>query len=100
MHCRQRRGAELRAFAAEKLEACDSALQHSRRVGSYMPGFDKKGAKEQQLQKVCKDASKVALEQIKGISTQVGYRPRPSDAPSPMEIKRVAEDSEEISDLF
>ena len=58
--------------AAEKLEACENMLQHNRRVGSYMPGFDKKqNAQEQQLQKICRDTNKVANEHIKGISTQV-----------------------------
>ena len=31
------------ALAADKLEACDSALQHSRRVGTYMMEGDKRG---------------------------------------------------------
>ena len=65
-HCK------LRVSAAEKLEACENMLQHNRRVGSYMPGFDKKkNAQEQQLQKICRDTNKVANEHIKGISTQV-----------------------------
>ena len=60
--------------AADKLEACDSALQHSRRIGTYMMEGDKRGKRgqEQQLQKICHDTNKVANEQIKGISTQVG----------------------------
>ncbi len=59
--------------AADKLEACDSALQHSRRVGTYMMEGDKRGKRgqEQQLQKICHDTNKVANEQMKGISAQV-----------------------------
>lgn len=79
---------------ADKLEACDSALQHSRRVGTYTMDTDKRGKRgqEQQLQKICHDTNKVANEQIKGISAQVvkrmlfncspaaaGKRPEPVD---------------------
>lgn len=64
--------AHLPLLAAAKLEACESMVQHNRRVGSYMPGFDKmKNGQEQQLQKICRDTNKVAIEQIKGVSTQV-----------------------------
>lgn len=54
---------------AEKLEAADVELAHSGRMGRYMP-FDKK-KDEQKLAKICRDTSKLAVEQIKGISSQV-----------------------------
>ena len=59
--------------AAEKLENCEGGVQHSRRLGSYVMGAEKRGkaGQEQQLQKICKDTNKIANEQLKGISTQV-----------------------------
>lgn len=57
---------------AEKLESCEASIQHSRRLGNYVAGGDKKGkAQEQQLQKICRDTNKVANEHIKGMSSQV-----------------------------
>ena len=60
--------------AAEKLEQVDSQLVHSGRVGRYsMPFGDKKaGTSDDKLLKVCRDSSKVAVEQVKGITSQVG----------------------------
>ena len=49
-------------------------MAHSGRVGRYTagpPGDKKAGGAEQQLAKICCDANKVALEQVKGISGQV-----------------------------
>ena len=69
-------GSELGAAlpAAEKLEQVDSQLVHSGRVGRYsMPFGDKKaGTGDDKLLKVCRDSSKVAVEQVKGITSQVG----------------------------
>ena len=48
-------------------------MSHSGRVGRYTagpPGDKKAGGAEQQLAKICCDANKVALEQVKGISGQ------------------------------
>ena len=47
---------------------------HSGRVGRYsMPFGDKKaGTGDDKLLKVCRDSSKVAVEQVKGITSQVG----------------------------
>ncbi len=69
-------GSELGAVlpAAEKLEQVDSQLVHSGRIGRYsMPFGDKKaGTGDDKLVKVCRDSSKVAVEQVKGITSQVG----------------------------
>jgi len=54
---------------AEKLEQAETALAHSGRVGGYMMPEKKK--EESQLSKLNRDSSKVALEQVTGIMTQV-----------------------------
>lgn len=54
---------------AEKLEQADSFLAQSGRVGGYFIGEKKK--EDSQLTKATKDCSKVALEQVSGIMTQV-----------------------------
>lgn len=61
------------ADIAEKLEQVDSQLVHSGRIGRYsMPFGDKKaGTGDDKLVKVCRDSSKVAVEQVKGITSQV-----------------------------
>jgi hypothetical protein len=64
--------------AAEKLEAAEGQLSAGGRVGRYAGGAGggggaKSGSSgaEQQLARICCDANKVALEQVKGISGQV-----------------------------
>eukprot|EP00891_Asterochloris_glomerata_P001889 jgi/Astpho2/1889/Aster-00411 len=61
------------ADIAEKLEQVDTQLVHSGRIGRYsMPFGDKKaGTGDDKLVKVCRDSSKVAVEQVKGITSQV-----------------------------
>jgi COP9 signalosome complex subunit 5 len=54
---------------AEKLEQAETALAHSGRMGGYFMPEKKK--EESQLGKLTKDSSKVALEQVTGIMTQV-----------------------------
>ncbi len=65
--------------AAEKLEAAESQMAHSGRMGRYPgSGFERRGAGgaasssggDQQLHKIGVDAAKLATEQIKGISSQ------------------------------
>ena len=63
----------MRLPPAEKLDAAEGQMSHSGRVGRFTagpPGDKKAGGAEQQLAKICCDANKVALEQIKGISGQ------------------------------
>jgi len=54
---------------AEKLEQAETQLVHSGRMGSYFLPERKK--EESQLSKLTRDSSKVAIEQITGIMTQV-----------------------------
>ncbi len=65
-------------LAAEKLEAAEGQLAHTGRMGRFPgAGFQRAGGAssgDQQLQKISVDASKLATEQIKGISSQVGVR--------------------------
>ena len=64
------------ACSAEKLEACQEQLQHSGRISRFIGPPDKKvPGGEQQLLKVCRDAGKMSLEQVKGISCQVAPPP-------------------------
>eukprot|EP00803_Ostreobium_quekettii_P004965 evm.model.scf_3674.1 EVM.evm.TU.scf_3674.1 scf_3674:285-866(+) len=53
---------------AEKLEQAESQVQH--RLSRYMGTMDKK-KEESQLAKLCRDTSKMAVEQVKGLSGQV-----------------------------
>lgn len=60
--------------AAEKLEACEGQVAHSGRMGRYTgagAGDKKQSGADQQLHKICCDANKLALEHIKGVSSQV-----------------------------
>lgn len=60
--------------AAEKLEACEGQVAHSGRMGRYTgagAGDKKPSGADQQLHKICCDANKLALEHIKGVSSQV-----------------------------
>jgi COP9 signalosome complex subunit 5 len=54
---------------SEKLEQTETQLQHSGRVGGYFMPEKKK--EDSQLLKLTKDSSKVAIEQVTGIMTQV-----------------------------
>jgi hypothetical protein len=64
-------GALLRARAAAKMEASDAQLASTGRAARFAGGLDKKaGPGEAQLAKVCRDASKFAVEQVKGLSCQ------------------------------
>jgi len=54
---------------AEKLEQAETQLSHSGRMGGYFMPEKKKD--ESQLAKLTKDSSKVALEQVTGVMTQV-----------------------------
>jgi len=66
----------LRARAAAKMEASDAQLASTGRAARFAGGLDKKaGAGEAQLAKVCRDASKFAVEQVKGLSCQARRRP-------------------------
>jgi hypothetical protein len=65
----------LRARAAAKMEASDAQLASTGRAARFAGGLDKKaGAGEAQLAKVCRDASKYAVEQVKGLSCQARRR--------------------------
>jgi len=54
---------------AEKLEQAETALSHSGRMGGFFMAEKKK--EESQISKLSKDSSKVALEQVTGVMTQV-----------------------------
>ena len=58
--------------AAEKLEAAEGQLQTSTRPARFMAQGSKTApVEQQQLKKVSRDASHLAVEQAKGLSTQV-----------------------------
>jgi len=57
------------ADIAEKLEQAEGQLGHGSRMGRYMMSDKKKD--EGALSKICRDTSKLATEQIKGLSSQV-----------------------------
>ncbi|KAG2483089.1 hypothetical protein HYH03_018027 [Edaphochlamys debaryana] len=58
------------ADVAEKLEQAEGQLTHGGRLGRFVE--KKKGAGDDSaLSKICRDTSKLAAEQIKGLSTQV-----------------------------
>mmetsp|Transcript_25326 Transcript_25326/g.70833 ORF Transcript_25326/g.70833 Transcript_25326/m.70833 type:complete len:351 (+) Transcript_25326:120-1172(+) len=78
----------------EKLEQAESQLVHSGRIGGFLTISDKK-KEDNQLQKITVDSTKMAVEQIKGLSSQVvkdmlfNYRPKltsGSCGPAPMEM--------------
>jgi len=54
---------------AEKLEQAETQLAHSGRMGGFFVPEKKKD--ESQLSKITKDSSKVAMEQVTGVMTQV-----------------------------
>ena len=57
--------------AAAKMEASDQQMASSGRAARFAGAMDKKaGAGEAQLAKVCRDAAKFAVEQVKGLSCQ------------------------------
>jgi len=58
--------------AAEKLEQAESQLSHSGRTGRFAAPMDRRPhANDNQLLKICRDSSKMSVEQVKGISSQV-----------------------------
>ncbi len=58
--------------AAEKLEQAESQLSHSGRTGRFAaPMARRPHANDNQLLKICRDSSKMSVEQVKGISSQV-----------------------------
>ncbi len=61
--------------AAAKLEAAEAELAHSGRMGRFAAPFDKRGKDDQKLAKLCRDTGKLAVEQIKGISSQARSGP-------------------------
>ena len=67
-------------LAGEKLEQAEAQLLHSGRMGSFLTAADKK-KDDGQLQKITCDSNKMAVEQIKGLASQVlpqpVLRPRP-----------------------
>ena len=63
----------LNVRAAEKLQAAEHQLANRTKPARFMTQPDKKASSEQgQLKKVARDASNLALEQAKGLATQVG----------------------------
>jgi len=56
---------------AEKLEQAETGLTHSGRMGMGSYFMPEKKKEESQLAKLTRDSSKVALEQVTGIMTQV-----------------------------
>ena len=60
------------AGAAEKLEACEMSIAAGGRMGRFGGvAADKKSKDDQQLVKITRDSSKLAVEQVKGMSSQV-----------------------------
>ena len=58
--------------AAEKLEACETSLAQGGRIGRFGGAApDKRSRDEQQLTKITRDSSKLAVEQVKGMASQV-----------------------------
>mmetsp|Transcript_38624 Transcript_38624/g.62270 ORF Transcript_38624/g.62270 Transcript_38624/m.62270 type:complete len:349 (+) Transcript_38624:84-1130(+) len=55
---------------SEKIDQAENQLTHSNRMGGYYLASDKK-QEESQVSKVCKDSTKIAIEQLQGIMTQV-----------------------------
>ena len=68
--CSGRLNAVSAAAAAEKLEQAEGQLSHA---GRSFGALDRKPTShDSQLLKVCRDSSKMSVEQVKGISSQVG----------------------------
>ncbi|MCO5576969.1 hypothetical protein L7F22_030790 [Adiantum nelumboides] len=59
------------ADLAEKLEQVENQLAHSGRVGTFFVPPHKKKEKESQLSKITKDSSKITVEQVHGLMSQV-----------------------------
>ena len=73
VHCSEWQHHKLVVSAAEKLEQAETQLSHSGRTGRFgAPSMDRKpNANDNQLLKICRDSSKMSVEQVKGISSQV-----------------------------
>ena len=57
--------------AAEKLEQAEGQLSHAGRTGQF-GGMERKAtANDSPLLKICRDSSKMSVEQVKGITAQV-----------------------------
>ncbi|MCO5552005.1 hypothetical protein L7F22_005513 [Adiantum nelumboides] len=59
------------ADLAEKLEQVENQLAHSGRVGTFFVPPHKKKEEESQLSKITKDSSKITVEQVHGLMSQV-----------------------------
>ncbi|EFJ38541.1 hypothetical protein SELMODRAFT_73440 [Selaginella moellendorffii] len=57
--------------AAEKLEQTETQLAHSGRMGGFFMPSQKKKEEESQLAKITKDSSKITVEQVHGLMSQV-----------------------------
>jgi len=55
---------------SDKLDQAENQLTHNNRLGGYYLQSEKK-SEESQVSKVCKDSTKIAIEQLQGIMTQV-----------------------------
>jgi hypothetical protein len=53
------------------LEACEASLSHGGRMGRFSMPADKRSKDDQQLTKITRDSSNMAVEQIKGMTSQV-----------------------------
>ena len=60
--------------AAEKLDAAENQIGHAGRAGRFGMALDRGRitTSDQQLGKVVRDACKLTVEQVKGVSSQVG----------------------------
>jgi hypothetical protein len=67
---------------AEKLEAADAELAHTGRMGRFTAPFEKRGKDDQKLPKLTRDTGRLAVEQIKGISSQVGRQRHACHSPT------------------
>ncbi|XP_024358602.1 COP9 signalosome complex subunit 5 [Physcomitrium patens] len=59
------------ADLAEKLEQAESQLAHSGRMGGFFMPVQKKKEEESQLAKISRDSSKITVEQLHGLMSQV-----------------------------
>ncbi|KAL2633314.1 hypothetical protein R1flu_004793 [Riccia fluitans] len=56
---------------AEKLEQAESQLAHSGRIGGFLMPPQRKKEEESQLAKITRDSSKITVEQVHGLMSQV-----------------------------
>lgn len=55
---------------AEKIDQVETQMAHSTRIGGYYLPAEKK-QEESPISKICKDSTKIAIEQVQGLMTQV-----------------------------